>query len=321
MNRRSLSLQSIAPISLPTAQFPIYDAAFFASGFEARSTHLAQLTEEARTQVKYVLGFPEAFDVHSRELNDEFFKSKFSIAPLILDRSSADRSIFDLLQLAERQCAASDGVLRILVDYSVMTRAWYGAILSWARYGAAVAKEVHLDFFYSHGRYEGDFFPLRIAQIYSISGFEGLSVGTRTTTALFGLGFDKYATMAVYDRIEPEDVICFVSQQGPDDPHAARVLEQNREIISSSGRAAVPLPLAAVSTIHRIFAAHVQSIGRDKEVVIVPMGPKPHVLAALLVSQTMPWVTSLHVMGRRDKPVQVQATGHVSGTRIVYSAC
>lgn len=74
--------------------------------------------------------------------------------------------------------------LRIFVDYSVMTRAWYGYILTWLKYSGDVAA-ADVDFVYAYGEYLGEFAPLRIEDMPAIQGFEGGCAGSGQTVAFW----------------------------------------------------------------------------------------------------------------------------------------
>lgn len=294
-----------------------YDLHVFSSGFEDRSAHLVKFIEPSTIE-SIVLGFSGDRHTLSREQNDAQFR-KLGMDPVTLEN---DALLLGPLQSKLQEAAQRAGTgrpLRIFVDYSTMTRTWYGHILTWAKYSKHHPNVV-IDLFYSFGNYHKEFQPLHVRELSSVAGFEGHCAGARRTTALLGLGFDKYATLAVCDQIEPDSIICFVAQESSDDPHARRVLSENQEVIEASGRPGVPLPLGNVGEAFRMMYEQAAFCAADEELVAVPMGPKPHVLASLLLAQVLPRVTCLHARGHRADPVPVSATGQVSGCRLTYGA-
>lgn len=312
-----MRMNSVVPLNFEGAGGG-YDLAIFASGFEARATNILKLTS-VRPRSCRVLGFSNDRETLSRKTNDQVF-SDAGWAVDIVPETEADQYIYEMLNHAHSSCDSRE--TRILVDYSVMTRAWYGAILNWA---AALddGTAVQIDFAYSHGDYARKFGPLKIEDIVSLSGFEGISSGARSTTAFFGLGFDKYATLSVLDRIEPDDVYCFVARSGDSADSADYVLSENSEVVDAAQGKVFSLPIASVAESFRIICEHVSIIEddpsqRDTEIAIVPMGPKPHVLASLLAAQRMPRVACLHVKGERAEPVEVKATGIVTACRVEF---
>ena len=298
--------------NLPTEK-NYYALAIFASGFEKRATFVADKFNRATAKRVLVLGFEAQLDVLSRPENDRFF-SGWSGSIQSCSGADDDKLIFGVLD--DVASADQEGPLRILVDYSVMTRAWYGAVLTWARF-ASLSRNIEIDFIYASGKYEGNFGPLAISDIISLPGFEGTSGGFRRTTAIFGLGYDKYATLAVYDRIEPDRVYCCIAQRYPDDEASLKALEENNVLVESSARV-IKLPLIDVASAFRLLADQILGMDRTTHIVIVPMGPKTHVLVTLLVALRMPWITCLHARGSRMVPVQVVADGTISLSRVTF---
>jgi hypothetical protein len=50
---------------------------------------------------------------------------------------------------------------------------------------------------------------------------------------------------------------------------------------------------------------------------LVPMGPKPHVLASILVSMRFAEVSCMRVSVTRERPEKVDPTGEVIAARVV----
>jgi hypothetical protein len=310
-----MKLSNLEPISFDSVDWGSYDVYFFASGFEQRSTFVFESSPGFSAPL-VVLGFSDHLDTLNRKFNDNIFMSR-GHAPVIAESSTGYEKI---IQTALQQAASAISMarpIRIFVDYSVMTRSWYGYILTWIKYSAACAG-AQVDFFYSHGCYEKDFEELHIRELSSVPGFEGACAGARRTVALFGLGFDKYATLAVYDQIEPDSVVCFIAQDRVDDPHAEKVLSANNEILNMANGLPVRAPLSDVQEVFRLLYEQVMLFDASDEVVVVPMGPKTHVLTSLFLAQVVPRVTCLHALGDRFNPVPVSATGKVSATRAIY---
>lgn len=290
-----------------------YDLCIVASGFEARSTHVASVIKRDISRKLVVLGFDDQPSKLDRRQNDLYFAS-WSDSPILIVDEVADEFIFRLLRSEWESRIGRE--FRILVDYSVMSRSWYAAIITWVRHLSSDAPVI-LDFVYSCGQYADNYPALSISEIESVPGFEGISGGFRRTSAVFGLGYDKYATLAVYDRIEPDNVYCCVAKQSPVDSGAERALRENSVIVETAKKI-IELPLVDVSETVRQLCDHVLGIERDTHIVIVPMGPKTHVLATLLMAIRLPWVTCLHAKGTRIEPVQVRASGVLSITRVSF---
>lgn len=291
-----------------------YTLGIFASGFEERATFVARQTEKKSLENCLILGFSGSSETLSRKENDFYFTTEFGTKITLLQDQAHDSDIFKILDKASEKC--HDAIFRVLVDYSVMTRTWYAAILTWARF-ATDFSGIEIDFVYAAGTYLSDFDPLSISEIECLPGFEGVSGGFRSTTAIFGLGYDRYATLAVYDRLEPDAIYCCIARKSADDPSAVKVLSENEVVVEAASKV-ISLPLTNVSEAFRILCDHVIGLERDSHIVVVPMGPKSHVLVTLLVALRLPWLTCLHARGQRTRPVQVVATGVLSISKVSF---
>ena len=96
-----------------------------------------------------------------------------------------------------------------------------------------------------------------------------------------------------------------------------RVRECNKELIKVAG-AVVDLPLNSVRTAFNVLSDMIAPHRAKAEIVIIPMGPKPHVLAAMLVAMRFEEVACLRVSAKRRNPEEVEATGRVIGTRVHF---
>lgn len=310
-----MRFKSVETLERISTEKSYYDLAIFSSGFEERATHIARSVSHSIAKKTVVLAFENASDVLSREDNDRYFLEWSNGTPPLIATPGNDQFIFELLN---KCCVEQNGQpIKILVDYSVMTRTWYSAILTWARFSSLQTK-IELDFVYACGKYLSEFGPLSISEIVSLPGFEGVSGGFRRTTAFFGLGYDKYATLAVYDRLEPDSIYCCIAQRYLGDQNAEKVLRENDILVDAASGQLLHLPLTDVSLAFSLLSDQILSLDRTTHMVMVPMGPKTHVLATLLAALRMPWITCLHAKGERSEPVQVEAAGPLSISRVVF---
>lgn len=289
-----------------------YALGLFATNHEHRAVYIRQQCrgDEFERMVVFV---PPSDSLSSRA-NLEYLSGVAGCEIFHVDGLTDDERIFSLLE--EVSASNLGTVLRIFIDYSSMSRLWYGAILNWARFSER-EKDIEIDFAYASGKYLDKFGPLPISELESLPYFEGVSGGFRKTTALFGLGYDKYATLAVYDRIEPDVLYCCVACLTPNDASSFKARAENHEIVEAAS-SILELPLMNVASTFRLLCDLISSIERDSQIVVVPMGPKSHVLATLLVALRMPWITCLHAKGTRPEPPQVDAVGPISVARVYF---
>jgi hypothetical protein len=77
------------------------------------------------------------------------------------------------------------------------------------------------------------------------------------------------------------------------------------------------LPLRSVETCYRFLSELVAPHRFKDSVTLVPMGPKPHILASILVSMRFPEVSCMRVNMTRERPEKVQPTGEIIAARVV----
>lgn len=289
-----------------------FDLAIFASGFEPRSVHVAsKLT--ATVGATIVLGFKELPEDESRVANDLYFTER-SQAP-VTNAAGDDGPIYSLLT------RALGGVdrrgIRILVDYSSMSRVWYAAILNWARY-ARHLDSVTVTLLYSVGEHREPVTPLRITEIVSIPGCEGSSTPLVQSVAIFGLGFDGVGPLCVLDQLEPDVVYAYLASPSMFKDYPIITRKHNRELIDHHARSTFGLPLDSVEQTFRQLTEIISPHRISSDITIVPMGPKPHVLAAILLAMRFEEVGCLRVVGQRSHQERVTAQGPVLATEVEF---
>jgi hypothetical protein len=292
-----------------------YDLAIFASGYEKRCTHFPRLLERSKVGTMLLLGFSEKGRDPQREINDKYFNDHWETAPILM--SGNDETL--LYQRLQRIGKDASGRLAVIVDYSSMTRVWYAAILNWARYGLGDCP-VCIDFSYSVGQHRDDVEPLVIQSITAVPGCEGVTDPLGKSVAVFGLGFDAPASLCVLDRLEPNVVLGYFADPGAFSDYATRTQSANAEFIKNHTEVCVGLPLDSIEDAYRGLAELISPYRQNASITLIPMGPKPHVLTAILMSMKFPEITCLRVAGDRKRPERVDTTGQLVGTRVDFGA-
>jgi hypothetical protein len=289
-----------------------YDVGVFSSGYEPRCTFVPRQLRGRKIKNHVVLGFKELAAEKARKENDAYYRDQWGAEPLAV---SADNDF--AIQRALNDVASRGGRLtRILVDYSSMSRLWYSGVLNWARFGNN-ADETTIDFAYSVGKYEEQDLPMEIEDMLSIPGCEGGPMRSRDSLAIFGLGFNPWASLSVLERLEADEVFAYIASPGasPDYPHRVRRL--NKDFLEEprvKGNV-FELPLRSAETSYRFLSELVIPHRLTDSITLVPMGPKPHVLASILVSMRFPEVSCMRVSVKR-KPEKIVPTGEVLAARV-----
>lgn len=289
-----------------------YDVCLFASGYESRCIYVPGLIRDYSITQPLVFGFTEEAKCENRIRHDQFFKDVWNSDPIPLSGDD-EKPIYEHLD----QCTKSiEREIRILIDYSSMSRLWYTAVLNWARF-AASGRYVMIDFIYAMGQYDEEKKPFVIRDMVSIPGCEGRAYRLRESVAVFGLGFHGLAALCVLDHLEADTVYAFLASPGSSEDYVKKTREINSEIIKSrKTKALLELPLASVESAYRSLAEMIAPHRPDGEITLVPMGPKPHVLASILVAMRFPEVACLRVTSNSNR-VDVKATEENVVTRVV----
>jgi len=289
-----------------------YDIAFFASGYESRCIYVSKIINPTIVKKSYVLGFLEQSHQEQRLKNDDYLMARWNSKP-ILTSSDDEECIYSILN---EHLNGTVGSIRILVDYSSMSRIWYTAILNWSRLAVA-GRDVVIDFIYAMGVYGQEKSPMVIRNMASIPGCEGRAFRLRDAVAVFGLGFHGLAALCVLDRLEVDTVYAFLASPGSSSEYVKRTEEINKDLIKDHRTEAVfELPLASLATCYRFLADIIAPHRQDEEITLVPMGPKPHVLASILVAMRFQEVACLRVSGTPDL-LDIKAAGDIVVTRVV----
>jgi len=289
----------------------VYDVSLFASGYESRCTYIPRTLNKTCIRHPLILGFIEESKSKRRADNDSYFSEAWS-EPILLSGDD-EKPIYDHLR---QHLINADAPVRILVDYSSMSRLWYAAVLNWARFGAS-GREVVIDFVYSMGRYDEEKHPMVIRSMVSIPGCEGRAFRMRESVAVFGLGFHGLAALCVLDHLEADAVYAFLGATNSAKAYVDKTRESNRELIEHpKTKALLEWPLESLETAYRQLAETVAPHRPDGEITLVPMGPKPQVLASILVAMRFQEVACLRV-GHSREALDVIATGDTIATRVI----
>lgn len=288
----------------------------FAAGFEKRSWALAQLLNMDRFKKNVVLKFKEFDNAGARESADEFYESLPNCTPYECGTYSED-DIYAVL----RECVPSGtGVdaIKIMVDYSSMPRIWYAAILNYFKMVNPQCR-VELYFGYLAGIYVGQITPKSVERITVVPGFEGVAGAAGRSLAVFGLGFEPWSVYAVLERIDSDEIIALIADPGSEPKAAGLSREINNEFIEAYSDELLPLPLFEVSTVFRILAERITfNLAQSDDVTLVGLGPKPHVLAMLLLGIRFPEVAIVQAKAQHNAPDDIDSMDVGCFTRVEF---
>jgi hypothetical protein len=288
-----------------------YDLTLFASGHESRCTHFAQHSNVCRLEdACYVLGFDAIEPNTARRRNDAWFDAALGRKPRLV-HAEDDTSIYEILR------NALDGIPtpRVRVDYTSMPRVWYAAVLNWLRVQSG-HESATVDFVYSPGRHSRRWPEIIVQDIVPIPSCEGSPRPLAKTVLIVGLGYDAIAPFAIEERLEPDVTYAFMAEPGSVPAAPARTRMYNREFLDAVVDYSACLPIESVETVLAALTEVAAYHRHDANVTLVPLGPKPHVLAGLLLAFRMREVACLRIQHSRVHPSDVRPTGALVATRV-----
>jgi len=313
------TLSSVCDISLEQLGHEKYELALFCSGFESRGSFFAEkFFDRKSTSHIEILGFDNERDNANRLKNDDVFQRLFQAAPIVTSASD-DQTVLNAIRSAVSSKVSSKAkTIRLLVDISSMSRIWYATVLNWARFAARSAI-VEIDFVYCTALHQADYAHRVISTVKAIPGCEGYPGPRERLTAVFGLGRDGLAPLALLDEMEPDDVLGFaVGENGRSE--VDEFTRSANQTLLEACRECVAFPLLSVQQTYvgllEMLSAFLDDSGN---VVVVPLGPKSHVLSTILVAIRKPEIGCLHIAGNSTNIVDAAPSGDVAVVRVQFT--
>lgn len=292
------------------------------SGYESRSSFLVRqvLQQPRRANDRFlIVGFEDLSDKLSRPQNDEFYDSE----NLPITNCGTSRDAMFINRVVEELAAllsagdAPDSI-QVHIDYSCMPRHWYCPLPEILE--SELRENDRAFFWYTPGLYNETIYPTAgTSDFHIFSGRASLSAKFRTH--LFGLGFDRVRSQAIWSVLDPRNLVCFYGDPAVNPAYVERVRSDNREVLDAASFT-FTVPVTDFSAAFSKIRSAVFQFRQLGDVVIVPDGPKPLVFASSLVPMTLDdlsGVVCFHVSKRKMEgftPVDVPAAGEPLGFSI-----
>jgi hypothetical protein len=315
MNQR-LKLQGLRSVTLQAENLMTQANCIWVtvSGYEERSRFFAEtwLGKSFPKPSRWAaIGFKEHSSILSRPENDAFYR-RFGQEPHLLSTSEYN-DLENYLRPFLDRTEQENHPLTVHVDYSCMPRNWYCNLVSF--FDDALLPGDRVYFWYSAGEYPQSDYPT--AGVSDFTVYSGTSrLNSRFRAHFFGLGFDRVRASAIYSVIDPQYLVCYYADPGVKPEYVAKVQRDNEQILKDAQLIA-NVPVNDFSATFDRLCALSNEFLESGDVIIVPDGPKPLVLASSLVPRFLgkAGVICFHVARRKTawEPVQVKALGEVFG--------
>jgi hypothetical protein len=291
----------------------------FAIGFESRSIAIFKDYIEDKPNIECVCFLIQ--DKYADKITDENFKYvvRKSIKPIEVGYGDHEKVINLLTQKIEGLNQDSN-TIDIHVDYSSMPRSWYCRLpIEISKYLKSQDKAY---FWYSQGKYakKSESWPSAgVNDVFLFSGKASLRP-VNNRSHILGLGFDTLRSQAICTVLDPNFFVVTYSYPSNYDTMRNVLLETNQDIINNSAYS-IALPIDDFAFTVSKLVETIRELHSKGDVVLVPDGPKPQVLASSLIPHIFrkSGVFCLHVRRHEQcyKPVNVFSKGIVNGFSLI----
>jgi len=290
-----------------------FDLIIVSSGYEARATYIASVINQNIKTKKYVFSFNDYKDVEIRKKNDDFFK-KLDYTSINLGGNDST-IIIDIID--EFIKSTNENTLSILIDYSSMTRIWYGSIINYFKHTIIENKSVRVYFSYScaqlHEPIEKEF---KISHFSPIDGFCSLSIPSVPTALITGLGYETNKTFGLKEFFDAELLYLFYTEGNK---FTEFVFDKNRELLSKTHpRYKIPYNIRDILLTKTMLYDLCLSLKNDFRIIIAPCGPKIFTLISFFVASE---IDSVDVWRISSDDIDVHAKREPNGEIISCEIC
>ena len=306
-----LSLYDVKNIDVRDIETTQFDIGLFASGFDARASFLPKKIDPSNVDNKLILGFSEWRDSEHRKGNDLFYREKYA-EPEVLS-SSSDREIYCELNKIFKTLKDKDE-LRILLDYTSMSRLWYSGILNYVKLQNRKKIEVYIN--YCSGDYVGKIYDFGYSTINSLPGQEGVLTSNDRTTLVIPVGFYSDIVRAVIQEIEPNEIVGILGIPSLKKEYEERA-NKTKDDLGGEIKKWLSCPVHDLEAIFRTFSEIINN-SIHHEIMFLPLGPKTFNMASILVSQRFEHITCLYLKTKSNDQNSVGATGDCVCNKITY---
>lgn len=237
--------------------------------------------------------------------------------PQIIRYQDYMRAISRIQEMLEQKMKEVPAIC-VHVDYSSMPRSWYCRLPM--LFEKILRRNDRVYFWYAEGCYNGNYRNFPTAGINAFELFSGKpALLAQHRTHILGVGYDFMRTQGIISVIDPEYMVFIESHNSTRIDISENIMKANERLLSQASMT-ISLELTdfkfMISKLCEIAYEHTN----QAEVIFVPDGPKPLILAMSLIPDLvkLPEVVCLHVTRNYDQfiPIEVTASGQITGFSI-----
>jgi hypothetical protein len=258
-----------------------FDLIIASSGYEIRANYIANVLNNNCNE-KIVFSFSDHRKEKSRLENDLFFK-KHNFKSFEITGNSYSKILEVINGFIEQ---SKSQTLSILIDYSSMTRIWYGAIIKYFKQLDRNKQTIIVYFCYTIAKFHQP--PERDSKTSNfepINGYCSLSIPLYPSALITGLGYERNKAFGLKEFFDAELLYLFYTN-GND--YTEHVLQINQELIKRTPKQNVlSYNVNDLLLTKTILYELCSSLKENYRVIIAPLGPKPFTLVSFLVANEL----------------------------------
>lgn len=259
-----------------------FDLFIAGSGYENRSLYLAVHLKDLNCE-KIVLGFNDRKTVLFRPENDLRFKELGFTYYEIPGNNSAEIS-----KVLDKFCMKSGKRgMKILVDYSCMSKTWISAIINYFSMNELMVDDSEVYFSYTPSFFDVPQNVSRQQIKWELPGY--FKSPGKPIAVIIGLGYEKFIGESIFKSLKDYTKYVFFSNPAFDNRFVEEVIKNNEKLLKKlDEEQIINYPLSDLKETDALLTSLCLTLRLSHRVVLISLGPKPFTLSCLLLSTRYP---------------------------------
>ncbi len=264
-----------------------FDLLLCASGVEKRGPYFAEkYGSKINAKKRIALAYTDREILMNQKNRSAFIRYGFDL----LD--SKGETLNEVLSIAKDLLKLPKSEINVLIDYSSMTKIWYGGLLN-TLLSTETNKKINLFYTYTPALHEKVSEEHPNAYIDILPGYSRLTLPNEKRILLIGLGQEKVRAIGLVEYLEINngDIFLFHSDNKFNSAIANEVYKKNSDLIKTVSRNRVlKYDINDMKAVESTLMAICYKTNLDNPlsgISLAPLGPKPFALICMVVAKKL----------------------------------